>query len=175
MDTMMEKMMAFMMGRMTDEEKHAMMESMMEKFFSGMTIGDREKLMTEMMPHMMEGVDMSKMMPKMMMGMMGSGSQSEGGHEGMMPKMMAESQSRKMEMMPHMMMEMMPHCLSVMLPRAPKKKRAEFVHKMIAILVEKGCAGMSDQQKKEFVAQVAEQVKASAKDNSSRASSSAPA
>ena len=49
---MMDKMMGFMMGRMSKE--------------------DKQKMMEEMMPKMMEGVNMMEMMPKMM-GMMGGG------------------------------------------------------------------------------------------------------
>ena len=164
MDTLMERMMAFMMGRMTDDEKHAMMESMMEKFFAGMTADDKEKLMKEMMPHMMEGIDMAKMMPDMMMSMMGGGSGGEAGKGSMMSKMMEGGQPKGMAMMPQMMMEMMPHCLHMMLPHAPKKQRTEFVQKMIATLVERGCAGMSNDEKEQFLAQVVGKLEVSAKE-----------
>ncbi|NIN40058.1 MAG: hypothetical protein GTO67_16050 [Gammaproteobacteria bacterium] len=150
MDTIMERMMAFMMGRMSDEEKHAMMDSMMEKFFAGMSTEDKENLMKEMMPQMMEGIDMMKMMPNMMMSMMGGGPEGKGGCGDMMSGMMTGHKAKGMTMMPDMMMEMMPHCLSMMLPHAPEKKRVEFVRKMVSILAEKGCAGMTEEQKKEL-------------------------
>ena len=67
-----------------------------------------------------------------------------------MSNMMKGGKSKGMTMMPGMMMEMMPHCLSMMLPHAPKKKRIELVQKMVSILAEKGCAGMSEEQKKEL-------------------------
>jgi hypothetical protein len=127
-----------------------MMESMMEKFFAGMSADDKENLMKEMMPQMMEGIDMTKMMPNMMMSMMGGGSGGQSGCGGMMSNMMKGGKSKGMTMMPGMMMEMMPHCLSMMLPHAPKKKRIEFVQKMVSILAEKGCAGISEEQKKEL-------------------------
>ena len=160
MDTIMERMMAFMMGRMSDEEKHAMMESMMEKFFAGMSADDKENLMKEMMPRMMEGIDMTKMMPKMMMSMMGRGSEGKGGCGDTMSKMMKDGKPKGMTVMPDMMMEMMPHCLSMMLPEAPKEKRIDFVQKMVSILAEKGCVGMSEEQKKELFAPLVERESA---------------
>jgi hypothetical protein len=39
----------------------------------------------------------------------------------------------------------------MMLSSIPKEKRADFVMKMITILIEQGCVGMSDKEKKDFV------------------------
>ncbi len=44
---MMDRMMEFMMGRMSKEE---MMGRMMDKFFADMTVDDKKKMMAEMMP-----------------------------------------------------------------------------------------------------------------------------
>ncbi len=42
----------------------------------------------------------------------------------------------------------------------PNENRVDFVLKMVTILKEQGCVGMSDEEKKDFVAQVEEKVKA---------------
>ncbi len=155
----MDKMMEFMMGRMSKEEKEGMMGKMMDKFFGDMTIDDKKKMMAEMMPKMMEGINMMEMMPKMMMSMMGGG-QGEGGMMGMMSQMMGGSKEREMPAMPQMMTEMMPHCLKMILPDMPKEKRIDFVLKMVTALMEDGCVGMSEEEKKNFLAKVVEKVKA---------------
>ena len=138
---MMDKMMESMMGGMSKEEKEEMMGKMMEKFFAGMTAEDKQKMMEQMMPKMMEGVNMMDMMPKMMMSMMGGG-EGQGG------------------MMPQMMTEMMPLCLVMMLPKMPKDNKIDFVLKMVASLMEQGIAGMSEEEKKDFVSKVTDKVNA---------------
>lgn len=153
---MMERMMGFMMGRMSKEEKEEMMGKMMEKFFADMTPEDKQKMMGAMMPKMMEGVNMMEMMPQMMMGMMGEG---EGGMMGMMSKMMEGGKETETPMMPQMMMEMMPQCLKMMLPNVPKEKRIDFVLNMVTTLLEQGGVGMSSEEKADFVAKVVEKVK----------------
>lgn len=157
----MGEMMEAMMGNMSKEDKLEMMGTMMEKFFADITVEDKQKMMEQMMPRMMEGVNMMEMMPKMMMGMMGrgqSGDESGGGMMGMMSQMMAGGQERGMPMMPHMMTQMMPHCLPMMLPHVPQEERVDFVLNMITALMEHGSAGMSEEEKNEFVAKVLERV-----------------
>jgi len=141
---MMEKMMDFMMGKMSKEEKEGMMSKMMDKFFADMTVEDKQKMMEEMMPKMMEGVNMMEMMPKMMMSMLGGG-EGQGGMVGMMPLMMTE---------------MMPLCLVMMLPKMPKENKIDFVLKMVVSLMEQGSAGMSEEEKNDFVSKVTDKVKA---------------
>ena len=83
-------------------------------------------------------------------GMKGMMSKSmEGGHE--MPHMMHH-------MIPHMMHHMMPHCLHMMFPGLPNEERAEFTLNMIDILMEHGTAGMTEEDKSEFIAKVLERV-----------------
>jgi hypothetical protein len=135
---MMDKMMESMMTGMSKEEKEKMMGKMMEKFFAGMTAEDKRKMMEQMMPKMMEGVNMMDMMPKMMMGMM------SGGEKTWMPKMP----------------EMMPYCSRMVLPSMPKEKRVDSVLKMVTSLVGQGCAGMSNEEKADFVKKIVEKVKA---------------
>ena len=118
----MDKMMGFMVGRMSREEKEKMIGKMMDKFFGDMTVEEKKKMVAEMMPKMMEGINM-------------------------------------MEMMPKMMTEMMPQCLKMMLPNIHKEKRIDFVLKMVTTLMEQGCFGMSEEEKKDFVAKVFEKVK----------------
>ena len=141
----MDEMMEAMMGSMSKEEKMEMGGAMMVKFFAGMTTEDKQKMMEQMMPKMMEGVNMMEMMPKMMMGMMGSG-ESGGGMMGMM----ARGQGKGMPMMPH--------CLNMMLPGVPMEERVDFVLNMITALMEQGSAGMSEEEKSEFVAKILERV-----------------
>jgi len=136
---MMDKMMESMMAGMSKEEKQEMMGKMMEKFFAGMTAEDKQKMMEQTMPKMMEGVNMMDMMPKMMMGMM--------------------SRHGKVEM--PMTPEMMPYCLGMVLPSMPKEKRVDFVLKRVTSLVKQGSAGMSSEEKADFVANVVEKVKTS--------------
>jgi hypothetical protein len=122
-----------------------------------MTAEDKQKMMEQMMPKMMEGVNMMEMMPKMMMGMMGGGEKG-GGMMGMMSQMMSGGQGKGTPMMPHMMTQMMPHCLNMMLPGVPREERVDFVLNMITALMEQGSAGMSEEEKSEFVAKILERV-----------------
>lgn len=148
----MDKMMEFMMGRMSAQEKEAMMSAMMEKFFASMSADDKKAMMAEMMPKMMDGVNMMEMMPKMMMAMMGGAKHESGmpGGDGQTPG----------TMMPHMMSEMMPHCLGAMLPNMPKESRTDFILKLIDVEMKTGSAGLTEDEKRNFVARVLEKVKA---------------
>jgi hypothetical protein len=154
---MMDEMMESMIGGMSREDKQDMMGKMMEKFFADMTVEDKQMMMEQMMPKMMEGINMAEMMPGMMMGMMG-GAESGGGMMGMMSEMMGAGQGTEMPMMPQMMTEMMPRCLNMMLPNVPKEQRTDFVLEMVATLVEQGSTGMSDEEKRDFLAKVVHQV-----------------
>jgi hypothetical protein len=147
---MMEEMMDAMMGKLSKEEKLEMMSTMMEKFLAGFTAEDKQKMMERMMPKMVEGVNMMEMMPKMMMSMMGSDS----GDSNMMSKMMGDDKKTGMPMMPQMMTGMMPMCLGMILPSLPKKERVSFVPRMVSILMDKGCEGMSEREKKDLKAKV---------------------
>ena len=153
----MQDMMGAMLEGLSKEQRAEMMEAMMDRFFADMTPADKQAMMERMMPRMMEGVNMMEMMPRMMMGMMG-GHESGGGMMGAMPSMMAGGQGMGMPMMPHMMTEMMPQCLNMMLPGVPKEARVDFVLNMIATLMEQGSAGMSEEERAEFVARVLEVV-----------------
>ncbi len=59
-----------MIGNMKFEKKEEIMEKMMEKFFVDMTNEEKQKLMDGFMPKMMEGIDASAMMTRMMPVMM---------------------------------------------------------------------------------------------------------
>lgn len=59
-----------------------------------------------------------------------------------------------------MTMEMIPQCLKMILPNMLKEKRIDFVLKMVTTLIEQSCVGMSEGEKKDFVAKVVENVKA---------------
>ena len=154
----MDEMMEAMIGSMSKEDKQDMMNTMMGKFFADMTAEDKQRMMEQMMPKMMEGINMMEMMPKMMMSMMG-GAESGSGMMGMMSRMMGSGQGTGMPaMIPNMMTRMMPHCLNMMLPGIPKEERVEFVLNMVTTLMEQGSAGMSDEEKNEFVAKILERV-----------------
>jgi hypothetical protein len=64
--------------------------------------------------------------------------------EGMMSKMMGSGSTE-------MMMEMMPECLGMMLNKMPQEKRAEVVKKLFSVLLDKGCTGMTEEDKKDLV------------------------
>jgi len=96
---------------------------------------------------------MMEMMPKMMMGMMGGGEKCGG-----MMGMMSGGQRKGTPMMPRMMTQMMPHCLNMMLPGVPREERVDFVLNMMTTLMEQGSAGMSEEEKSEFVAKILERV-----------------
>ena len=98
-------------------------------------------------------------MSKCMMEMM-SGKKNMNDMMGMMSKMMEGSQKEEGTGIPSIGLTMMPHCLKMMLPRLPKEKRMDFVSEMIPVLVEQGCLGMAEEEKKDFLAKVIEKLKA---------------
>ena len=79
--------------------------------------------------------------------------------EAMMPRIMASTTKASRGKMPQIMAELMPKCLDTLLPKLSKEDRVEFALLMISILVEKGSVRMSDEEREEFVLQLAEQVK----------------
>jgi len=155
----MDDMMEAMIGSMSKEDKQAMMAKMMEKFFAGMTAEDRQSMMEQMMPKMMEGINMAEMMPRMMMGMMGHGGRP-GRRPAGAPHAMGGHHPDGPPMMGHMMTQMMPGCVDMMLPGMPKEERSEFVLQMISTLMEKGTAGMSEEEKSSLVARALERITA---------------
>lgn len=155
---MMERMMDFMMGRMSEGEKKEMMNQMMDNFFAEMTAEDKKEMMAEMMPKMMQGVNMMEMMPKMMMGMMGG--EEDGGMMKMMSDMMPGGKEVQMPMMPAMMMEMMPRCLTMILPNIPKEQRIDFILRMVETLMEQGRVGLPKEEEGAFTEKVMKKVKA---------------
>jgi hypothetical protein len=154
---MMDAMMENMMNRMSKEDREAMMDKMMCKFFEGMTREDKQKMMQDMMPKMMEGMTMMDMMS----GMMGAGGEREG-MMGMMSGMMGEQKGNGITPMARMMEQMLPHCLSMMLPHMPKENRADFSVKLIKSLMEKGAAGLTEEEKKEYLNKILEAVRMTA-------------
>jgi hypothetical protein len=137
---------------MNKDERQAMMKSMMEQFFGDMSVAEKKEMCATMMGKLTDGLDMKEMMPKMMMGMM---SGDAGGGPGKMqdkkPKMMAGGHEQKMSQMPEMMLKtMMPHCIGMMLPMIDPDKRGEMAAPILAAIVEKGSAGMSDEQTSAF-------------------------
>ncbi|MGI9293136.1 MAG: hypothetical protein ACR2PS_04065 [Pseudomonadales bacterium] len=146
--SMMERMMGLMMERMSKEDKETMMDSMMEKFFADITPKEKQNMMAEMMPKMMEGMNMMDMMPKMMMGMMSGGSDdSSEGMQDMMSKMMQGCSDQGMS---NTMITMMPNCIGMMFPAMDVEKRGEAAASILSTLLEKGSAGMTDEQRSSF-------------------------
>jgi len=137
---------------MNKDERQAMMKSMVEQFFSGMGKDEKKEMCATMMGKMTEGLDMKEMMPKMMMGMMSGGAgDGPGKMPGMMPKMMKSGPEAHMAQMPEMMLKtMMPHCIGMMLPAIEPGKRDEAAVAILSAIVEKGIAGMSDEQTSAF-------------------------
>lgn len=60
---------------MTVEEKQRIIINIIEKFFADMTIEDKKTIMSEITPQLMEGFDMTVIMPQMMMAMFGNDKQ----------------------------------------------------------------------------------------------------
>jgi Na+/citrate or Na+/malate symporter len=133
-------------------DRQAMMESMMEQFFGGMGADEKKEMCAAMMGKMTEGLDMKEMMPKMMMGMMSGGAgDGLGAMQDKMSKMMQGGPEQHMSQMPEMMLKsMMPHCIGMMLPAIDPDKRGEAAVGILAAIVEKGTAGMSDEQRQSF-------------------------
>jgi hypothetical protein len=131
-------------GSMNEAERRAMMKSMMEQLFGGMGVDEKKEMCATMMEKMTGGLDMKDIMPKMMMGMMsGSAGNSSGEMQG--------GPAHQMSGMPEMMLKtMMPHCIGMMLPEIALDKRGEVAAAILAPIVEKGTAGMSDEQTKAF-------------------------
>ena len=123
---------------MSKGDRQAMMHSMMEHFFGGMGADEKKDMCATMMGKMTEGLDMQEMMPKMMMGMMSEKMQGgPGQHMAQMPEMMLKT--------------MMPHCIGMMLPSIEVEKRGDVAAAILSAIVDKGSAGMSDEQKQSFL------------------------
>jgi len=146
---------------MDKDDRRAMMKSIMEQFFGGMSASEKKEMCATMMGKMTEGIDMKEMMPKMMMGMM---SKSSGEKSGGMPSMMSEMmQGGSGQQMPEMMLKgMMPHCIGMMLPTIEPNRRGEVGAAILSAIVEKGSAGMSDDQIRSFLEALDEVLKPSA-------------
>ena len=152
--SVMEQMMGLMMSRMSKEDKEAMMESMMEKFFADISPEEKQKMMTDMMPKMMEGMDVSQMMPQMMMGMMSEG--KEGGSPGMQGMMGDCMSGASGEGMSNMMAQMMPNCIRMMMPRMEPSRRRDLAKSVLEALVEAGSDGMSAEERHNYLAFLAD-------------------
>ena len=137
---------------MDKDERQAMMKSMMEQFFGGMGPDEKREMCATMMGKMTEGLDMKEMMPKMMMGMMcGGAGDGPGKMHDMMTKMKESGHQQQMSQMPEMMLStMMPHCIGMILPAIDVDKRAEAAKAILSAIVEKGAAGMSEEQASAF-------------------------
>lgn len=148
---------------MDQVERQAMMKTMMEKCFGGMDVEEKKEMCATMMGKMTEGLDMKEMMP-MMMGMM-SGGAAEGAEEKQSagekgcgtPQSMQGGPAQHMAQMPEMMLKsMMPHCIGMMLPAMAPEKRGEAAVSILAAIVEKGAADMTDDQKRSLHASLQE-------------------
>ena len=76
-----------------------------------------------------------------------------GGMAEMMSKMMGQAGPMASEFgmpMMDMMSKMMPRGLAMMLGRLPKERRIEFAKEIVATIVEKGCEGLSKEERDKF-------------------------
>jgi hypothetical protein len=122
---------------MDKDERQAMMKSMMEQLFGGMGADEKKEMCATMMSKMTEGLDMKDMMPRMMMGMMSGGAGEGPGKAQQMPEMM--------------LTKMVPHCIAMMLPEIDADRRAGAAAAILSAIVEKGTAGMSEEQSGAFL------------------------
>jgi hypothetical protein len=60
--------------------------------------------------------------------------------------------------MHEMMAHMMPQCCTMMLPHMSQEARTGFVLNMVDVLLEQGTAGLSDEEKEDFIAAVMARV-----------------
>ena len=63
MGSVIENLIDRWMSKIRPEEKKKMTEKVMERFFADMTGAEKREIMKKMMATMMEGIDISKMMP----------------------------------------------------------------------------------------------------------------
>ena len=84
MGSVIENLIDRWMSKIRPEEKKKMTEKVMERFFADMTGAEKREIMKKMMATMMEGIDISKMMPRIT------------------SKMEGDSEIKGMEMMPQM-------------------------------------------------------------------------
>ena len=84
MGSVIENLIDRWMSKIRPEEKKKMTEKVMERFFADMTGAEKREIMKKMMATMMEGIDISKMMPLIT------------------SKMEGDSEIKGMEMMPQM-------------------------------------------------------------------------
>lgn len=126
---------------------------MMEACCGGMGADEKKEMLAAMMGKMTEGLDMKEMMPKMMMNMMSGGAgENPGKKQDMMARMMQGGAEQHMAQMPEMMLKtMMPHCIGMMLPAIDPDQRAGVAAGILSAIVEKGAAGMADEQKRSFL------------------------
>lgn len=83
---LMEDMTRQFLSGMTVEDKQKLLGNIMTEFFSGMSAEDKKKIMSEVTPQLMEGFDMTVIMPQMLMSLMGQGQPTENA-PGSMPVM----------------------------------------------------------------------------------------
>jgi len=83
---LMEDLAKQFLSGMTAEDKQQLISSIMTEFFSGMSNEDKKKIMSEVTPQLMEGFDMTVIMPQMLMSLMGKGKPTENA-PGSMPVM----------------------------------------------------------------------------------------
>ena len=83
---LMEDMTKQFLSGMTVEDKQKLIGSIMTEFFNGMNAEDKKKIMSEVTPQLMEGFDITVIMPQMLMSLMGKGQSTENA-PGSMPVM----------------------------------------------------------------------------------------
>ena len=78
--------------------------------------------------------------------------------EAMMPRIMACTTKASRGNMALIMAEMMPKCLRTVLPKLSKEDRVAFALELMSIIVDKGTVRMSEQEREDFVSQLAQQI-----------------
>jgi len=165
-----------MIGKMSPEEKEKMMLEMMPMMMKDVNMTE---VMVKMMPEMLKSItaldilnllkkalaklpELTKVikenMPEMMKEKLPKITKE------LMPDICKKVAPTVLEgltmdnMMPNMMKEMMPHALSHLLPKMPNKMRVDFILNMTGILVEKGSAEMSEEDKGDLLAKIVGKV-----------------
>ncbi len=73
-------------GRMSQEEKEALLEKVMEKFFDEMTPEEKQQLVEKMAQKLLEGVEITELLPRIM-ATMWKGAETDEEEPGILDKM----------------------------------------------------------------------------------------
>lgn len=63
---LIEKLAAWLIGRLSPAEKAAVLTRVSESFFSGLTPEEKGRLIEQMLPHLLAGIDLKEFLPRLL-------------------------------------------------------------------------------------------------------------